>query len=229
MAYTQLESTNKVEQVFKALKDDILSGKIKIGDKLPRQEELAAQFGVSRPVIREAQKKLSSIGLVSSQQGRGTFVCKSESDDLIDSLIHKFSADAHDFNELLEVRLLLEGAIIKLAAPKISDTALDKLQHCVDQMAKSIEKDDVATFARFDIRFHREIVLSTKNSILQQLFESVFKIGRHFIRRHCDSRMVMVNGFQYHQQIIDALRQKDFELATTLMNQHIVETFEITV
>jgi GntR family transcriptional regulator, transcriptional repressor for pyruvate dehydrogenase complex len=228
LGYNQLKSNNLVEQVFETLKEDILSGKIKIGEKLPRQEELAAQFGVSRPVIREAQNKLSSIGLVDSQQGRGTFVCQSKTNELIDSLMHKFTADSHDFKELLEVRLLLEGAIIKLAATKMSEKTLGKLQHNVDEMAKSIKKNDVIQFAHYDMSFHKEIAISTQNSILLQLFDSIFKIGRNFIRLHCDSKVIMSNGYKYHQQIIDALRKNDFEFAETLMNQHIVETFEIT-
>ncbi len=228
MSYNQLKSSNLVEQVFEALKEDILSGKIKIGEKLPRQEELATQFGVSRPVIREAQKKLSSIGLVDSQQGRGTFVSTSESNDLIDSLMHKFSSNPTDFKELLEVRLLLEGAIIRLAVKKMSKQNMANMQNYIDQMFESMGKNDVQQFAHFDMSFHKEIVLSANNSILQQLFESVFKIGANFIRVNCNSKQIMSNGYKYHQKILDALKSGDFEFAVKLMNSHILETYEIT-
>ena len=228
MAYKRLISSNLVGQVFDAIKKDILSGKMKIGEKLPRQEELAAQFGVSRPVIREAQNKLSSIGLIKSEQGRGTFVCASEAINLIESLIYKFNSKNDNFKELFEVRFLLEGAIIKLAVGKISKKNLDNMRFYMDHMKECVEKKDYSRVPHFDMGFHNELVLATENSILQQLSESIYKIGANYIYTHCFSEEILIKACNDHQKIFFALEKHDYKKAEQLMKQHIKEIFEMT-
>ncbi|MBT6337690.1 MAG: FadR family transcriptional regulator [Desulfobacula sp.] len=228
MVYKRLISSNLVGQVFDALKKDILSGKIKIGEKLPRQEELAAQFGVSRPVIREAQNKLSSIGLIDSQQGRGTFVCAAEATNLIESLMHKFNSENDSFKELFEVRFLLEGAIIKMAADKISKKNLVNMRFYMDHMNECVKKKDYSRVPHFDMGFHNELVLATDNSLLQQLYESIYEIGSNYIYTQCFSEEILVKACNDHQKIYSALKNQDYEKAEKCMKQHIKEIFEMT-
>ena len=111
-----LKRGNLVERVFETLRDNILSGQFADGERLPPQELLGGQLGVSRTVVREALNKLALLGLVDIRQGSGTFVRASRAGGAISSALEVLMANKESMQELTETRYYPEQTIARLAA-----------------------------------------------------------------------------------------------------------------
>jgi DNA-binding FadR family transcriptional regulator len=97
---------NLVEMVFVAIRDEILSGKFKPGEKLDSQEIFCKEFGVSRTVVREAWNKLASIGLIKTIHGHGSFVSHPDASNILDPICDAIQLDKNSTQDLLESRFL---------------------------------------------------------------------------------------------------------------------------
>ena len=117
--YTPIRSGRLYEQIVDQIEALILNGKLKPGDKLPSETELAEQFSVSRTAVREAMKALIHKGLISSYSGRGTFVTDGTSDAVRESLGLMIKLGQEEgARSLAEVREIFEPEIAAMAATR---------------------------------------------------------------------------------------------------------------
>ena len=116
-----LKKTRLYEEIIKQLTDLINNGSLKPGDKLPTERDLAVQLNVSRTAIREALRSLEMMGFIESKVGEGTFVKEITLNNVIDPFSSILSKDKKLVAELIEVRILLESEIARLAAARIND------------------------------------------------------------------------------------------------------------
>lgn len=154
-------------QLLRALTDRITRGTLKPGDKMPSEQELIGEFGVSRTVVREAISSLRAAGLVSTQQGVGAFVMQPDR-------ATPFRIDETNLGILkeviavLELRTGLEAEAAALAAERRTPQHLKTLRAALDQMAAAIEAEQDAVGP--DLDFHRTIAEATGNSHFTHLF-----------------------------------------------------------
>src|SRR5919108_2093248 len=122
LGFKPIRTKRVLETVVATLEEPILSGKLKDGDMLPTEEQLAAQLGVGRRAVREALKVLETKGLVQVQMGVGTVVRRTDLDSFLDSLSRNVSSylqvNRAQAQHVMELRLLLEGAALEYLAPK---------------------------------------------------------------------------------------------------------------
>lgn len=165
------------EQVATQLKDLILKGKIKAGEKVPSEESLAKYFSVGRRSVREALQYLGVIGLVTIRQGEGTFVTGLNLDNymrtLAEVLDRRFLQEKTALFQLMEVRIFLETQIGVAAAKKAKELDLRKMEECLQLQEKALAKKDIEAFNRSDLDFHQTIVDTTKNEILVALYKAL--------------------------------------------------------
>jgi GntR family transcriptional repressor for pyruvate dehydrogenase complex len=171
-SFRQVQRSDRLSiQVANQIEELILSGILKIGEKLPPERELCEQFGVSRTVVREAVRVLEAKGLLKSQSGSGTYVRALKSLDVANSLGMYLST--HDgissYGDLMEVRRILEVQIAAIAAERAVEDCFVKLEAVLDQMKSAM--DDPQAFAKHDLQFHVTLAHCTGNELLAAVLD----------------------------------------------------------
>jgi DNA-binding FadR family transcriptional regulator len=212
------------KQISDALVRRIVRGDIRPGDALPSEEELATQFDVSRPVIREAVKELAVIGLVESRQGRSTRVAQEAEWNPFDSRVLEARSELSTVDEvlleLLELRRIIETGACGLAASKRTDSDIKRMETAIAAMAASM--DDHERFTDEDIRFHDAVLRATGNRLLVRLIDLIgplLRVGRRMsLERRPDGPAESLRG---HRQILRAVKAGDVDRARQTMREHL--------
>lgn len=221
MAITQIKRQNVSELVFEQMKEMIADGEWAPGEKIQSENELATQFGVSRVTVRSAIQKLSSLGLVESRHGEGTYVCKLDGSQAFNSMIPMIVLSSQNREDLHELRAIVEIGCVRLAAKRITEDQLKALRASVEAMKSHEDTPEVA--AGDDMAFHKGIAYATGNPYLQQIFDI---IETNFTRYLVENihHIGASSGVYYHGQICDALEERDAVLAEKLMVEHLKVT-----
>ncbi len=199
------------------------SGRLKPGDRLPSEAQLAETHGVSRTVVREAVHQLKSRGLLRSRQGSGVYVAPppvNQSLAFDPSVLASVDAVVH----VVEVRRVIEAEIAALAAERASNTqvaAMRKALTAID-MAATAGLDGVAE----DLAFHRAIALATGNPqfvLLMGFFEQYLREAMRITRGNEARRQDFMDAVRLeHRAIVDAIAAHDPDLARQRATDHLV-------
>jgi GntR family transcriptional regulator, transcriptional repressor for pyruvate dehydrogenase complex len=222
-----LKRKNLVEEVFEFLRDRILSGKLKEGEQLPPLEALGQQFNVSRTVIREAVKKLSSLGLIESYQGRGTFVSSSKASIVMEPMIKALFSDQKSIGELLEARYFLEKIIAGLAAKRVRPEHTVLLKETLERMKQGIKDGDHVALTKEDLNFHLILVEISGNSIFKRVLETIREMMFDFMEGISYVPGVPEKALERHMKIFDAVIRNDVNGAVEEMQKHIIEMIDV--
>lgn len=201
------------DHVYNIVKEWIASGTLKDGDRLPSEIELAEQIGIGRTAVREGLRELEAVGLITTVQGSkgGRFVHADsfgivfKSFDLISEL-NKF-----DFDQLMEVRKINEGAAAELAALNHTEESLEVIYKALIDYEQSFTSKD--EFVKANYNFHKAIALASKNMLLliiiQSLRELVFRSYAPVTLIELDPA-IPINS---HRNIFQAIKERDGEKA----------------
>ena len=230
--FESLTSETLSKRISRELLTSILRGEIEPGNALPSEEDLASQFDVSRPVVREAVKELAVLGLVESRQGRSTRVTPSDdwnpfAPELLAARSEVGAVD--DFLlELLELRRLIETGAAALAATRASEDDLVRMTAQFERMEMSV--GDIERFTDADIAFHDALLGATGNHLLTRLIDMIgpaLRLGRIIsLERRGDGPVDSQRG---HQRVLDAIRAGDPEAARLAMREHLSWTANLRV
>ena len=223
MGIQAIKRQNVSELVFEQMKQMITTGEWKPGEKIPSENELASLMGVSRVTIRSAIQKLSSLGLVVSRHGEGTFVCTLDGTQQFNSMIPMIMLSRQDREKLHEFRTVIEVESAMLAAARITEKQIEALRQTIVTMAQYSAEPDRAAAA--DLSFHRGIAEATENPYILQVFDI---LETTFTRYLVDNIHTMgaSSGLQYHTVICDALAQHNASLARRTMAEHLNVTHD---
>lgn len=202
------------EQVAASLGQQIVAGIIPPGAPLPNEAELIAAYAVSRPVLREAMKILSSKGLVDVRQKIGTRATDREQWSLLDGDVLAWHLAAgvgsHDLlQQLVEVREIIEPQACRLAAVRGSDPQFAGIARAFDDMWSAIRMDDNEAFIDADLRFHGGIVEASNNLLLQQMnstIASALRLSRDVTIQVPNSN---TEAMPLHQEVLDRILSRD--------------------
>lgn len=216
-------STSVTDEAIDKIKRLIVSGKLRPGDRMPPEAELANKLGLSRNSLREAVRALTLLRVLDVRQGDGTYVSSLEPHDLLD--VMGFVVDLlHDRTslELIEVRRMLEPEATALAAARITDATLDRLQELMVRMrqAKAVEQ-----LVEADAAFHDLIVQTTNNTVLISMLRSLATRTLHARRyRGIVDDCALTQTHAGHAAIYRALRAHDPSLARAAALTHVANT-----
>src|SRR5690625_352494 len=192
---------------------------MKEGDKLPSERELAAQFQVSRNVVREGIKILREKGLVAVHPGRGAFITKPDPfmiTSTMERIIQNYDTTIED---ILEVREELELTIMGKAVKSASSRYIRELYKIHNLMEKN--KKDVNLFVKFDIQFHVTLAKSTGNTLFSILLNSFIDMTNHVLFALTKETPETIAIAQEQQlQIIEAIEQQDEYKAKEIIGAH---------
>ncbi len=205
------------QQVVAAIDEAIASGRYKPGQRLPAERDLAEEFGVSRPTVREAMLALEIRGIVEARHGSGVYVTDQPVAEAVPQEL-----DIGPF-ELTEARALFEGETAALAATIISDEQLEQLENILKAMVEENAGEYNGELA--DRAFHVGIAEATRNSAIVTVVEDLWDMRyrsplcRHMLER---ARQVGVKPrIDEHRVLLDALTARDPQRARQAMREHL--------
>jgi len=208
------------DEAIDKIKRMITSGELGPGDRLPKEADLAERLGLSRNSLREAVKALSMIRVLDVRQGDGTYVTSLEPDLLLDAL--SFVVDFHRDDtvlQILEVRRILEPAATALAAQRMQEADVDKLQAVLDDLSSATT---IEALVANDLEFHRLIAAGAGNAVLYSLIEGLSgPTTRARIWRGLTQEGAVARTREQHQSILDAVAARQPELARSWAMIHI--------
>jgi GntR family transcriptional regulator, transcriptional repressor for pyruvate dehydrogenase complex len=224
MGIQPIKKANISEQVFEQLKQQLLLGEWKQGDKIPSENELAVAFGVSRVTVRQALQKLTVLGLIETRLGEGSFVKEVKLGMHMNTLIPMAYLGDQSLLEVLEFRQVVEVKTAELAAKRATDQDIEDLERIFNLMMD--HKDDPHKFSEDDLDFHLKIAEITNNSLIietHNIIKDILSVAMHKIV----SERGNTAGLHYHKMLLEAIRERNAEKARELMAQHVDDTYEM--
>lgn len=221
------------EQLFSILKQKIASGEWKNGEKIPSENELAAQYGVSRMSVRSAFQRLTALGLLETKPGDGTFVREF-------SLLHYFQeasdliATSNNMDQIREFRRFFESDCVRLACLRRSEEDISALKAIWNRMQSTAGTDNFDAFFEADMDFHGKICEMTRNELFQMVniwlrnlmlpqlkFNTLnfAKIRGCSLNPEAPNYVLRVLALD-HQDYIDALEQQNPDIALKNMSYY---------
>lgn len=203
-----------------------MEGVLRPGQKLPPERELAQQFDVSRPSLREALQKLAAKGLLTSRQGGGTYVSESLGGSLVDPLLELFRMHPEAQYDLLEFRHALEGVSAYYAA--LRSTSADKalIQRCFEDLQRYHQEKAFDKEVSADVEFHLAIAASTHNAVLLHMMRALFSLLRQHIGDNLQNIYPKANHrekiHEQHGVLLQAIIDGDPERARKAAHDHLV-------
>lgn len=191
------------EKILETIREAILKGNLKPGEKVA-EPELAERFGISRTPIREAFRQLESEGYLTVIPRKGAVVA---------------ALSERDVQEFYAIKSILEGYAASLAAGKLTDKELEKLDNVNEKLRSLAHEGDVKAFYRVHNEFHEIFLKAADNNKLHEL---IHQLGMKFNRLRMAS--LSVNGrmeisVEEHDNLLDAFRRKDGNAAENLVKK----------
>ncbi|GAA1962175.1 FadR/GntR family transcriptional regulator [Microbacterium aquimaris] len=197
---------------------------IEPGTPLPPESALCREYGVGRSVVRDALQALDAKGFVIVRQGSVAVVAPRHRWHVLDKDFLDATNPAEYFPLLQEARELLEPALARIAAARISDHQLTEMVALNTQLAA--QHEDPERHAELDIAFHDALARATDNVILVSLHSSITGLGQHTRIAAAAVPGAIDRAVFWHEQIIDALRAGDATGASSAMHLHLTQVRE---
>lgn len=208
------------EEVILQIKEMIVTGILNPGDRLPPENKLSQELGVSRNSLREAIKALVAFRVLDVRRGDGTFVTSLEPSILLEAV--SFVADLYDDASILDVfavRRILEPAAVAQSTLKISNEEIEQLHELMQQVEESSTADELV---QHDMMFHNKIVAAAGNDYLTSLLDSLSSSTvRARVWRGLTEDNAIEKTLNEHQAILDAIEDRNPELAKALTTAHV--------
>jgi len=217
--FSRLARTSASSDATRVIKDLIISGRLRPGDRLPAERELSEMLGISRPTVRESIHALVAMNILETRHGNGTYVRSLLTGELLQPLQFVLSMAKGALRELFEARLVLEPAIAAFAAERATDDQIAQMRQCIGLSHDTIHMPD--EFAEHDVELHRLISEASGNQFLASQLASLHALG-------VESRAVTVrlpnvaeSALKGHGLIVDAIAAHKPAAARRAMEVHL--------
>ena len=208
------------------LKNKILKGEYKVGDKIPNEFDIAEEYNVSRFTVREAINKLCTAGIVKIERGRGTYVIKVNLYSFIEPFMPMLILDERELKEIYEARFAIERQTIYLAVSNADSGDILKLRNIVSDMEACINQKAIIKYNELDVKYHYTIAEASKNRILCEILKALQDLMRIAIERVSIAPNANTKSLSRHKSIIECIEKKDHQTAVELMEVHIMDALD---
>ena len=198
------------EKVILSLRMAITSGTLPAGAQI-RQEEIAAQYDVSRMPVREAFRQLEAEGLLVVYPGRGAFV-------------NRLTAD--EIQEIYDIRILLESDALRRAVPELTPTILAEAERLLTQLALA---QDGQSFGKLDEAFHAALYAPAQRPRLLELINTLRNQVTQFLYAASPMPTYRDSAMDEHRQILDACQAGDVDGAVAAIETHLRNSVQIVI
>lgn len=221
--FDRIKNSKLSGTIVAQIKQSIISGVYKPGDKLPSERELLDMFSVSRSSLREALRSLEEMGLVVIKRGSlgGAYVTRRGIRSLANILAEIIRMSDISFSELSEVRLIVEPEVARLAAQNRTDQHIEELQHENIVRERAIDEGKIPVVVT--IGFHQAIARASQNKMFLLIIDAIAFIFHEEFKTISlsisDHKMIL----QYHKLLLNSIQKRDEEKAFALMREHIAD------
>lgn len=216
---TRNENQEIQNEIIAKMRDLMNRKNLEPGDKLPSERMLSEKFEVSRTNVREAIQKLEFYGILKSKPQSGTFVADIGQVAMNGMMEDILRLEAPDFKSLVETRILLELKTVRLAALRRTDKDLIQLQNALDAYSIKVRNGEDAV--QEDLLFHLAIAKASGNSTMNTFMLIITpEIITNFEKYHVCDKGLAFRGIQEHQEIFDAIKSQNSQLAKEKMKVH---------
>ena len=226
VTYPRIRQKTIVTQVMEKIREFIASGKVKPGDRLPTESQLAQMFGVGRSSIREAIKVFNYLGVFESQTRKGTILCE-HSRISKEALTWSFLLGKKDICDLMDLRKALEQecwfqlCLAQAKNPETVKPVLERFAVFIGDMDKALQSDDEVALVDADFNFHLVAIEASANAQFVALFQTLQAFTREEIRESNVQRAKNRRIVQEHEEFVEALLANDGARLFELYRVHI--------
>lgn len=224
MKFKKIEKVSISDTVYDQLKEMILSGEWKSGEKIPGENQLATQLGVSRVSVRDAIHRLIGAGVLVAKHGDGTYVTDPVLGAMQSQVVQQLLLSTPKLIEVLQLRMMIEVGAAGLAARNATSEDILLLQKLEQQISHA--GMDIKEFARRDLAYHNTIAVISKNSLLVKIISIIQDVYMSAMEETILLRG-MENGRGNHQALTQAIADHDAAKAEVLMKQHIQDVIDL--
>ena len=204
------------------IRDQLLSGRVKVGDRLLAERDLATALGVSRPVVREALRSLAAIGAVDIRPGQGTVVKQPSFSALADFFSFVLAQQSGALDDVMEAQIAIELHAVRLACERALPSDIDRISDAFHQIVRTMK--DPAAGGAADFHFHTMIVEAARSATLSNIYAAISNLLQ---RSHTERRSKITNVkgidkylIDHHQEILKAIVARDAPRAEKLLLAH---------
>jgi len=210
------------EDIAGQIRGELSEGRLRAGDRLPPERQLASQFGVSRNTLREALRSLEISGLIALRKGAsgGAFVKDSNGEVVVTSIRDMFTLGAVTPEQITESRIWIESAIVRAACERHTAEDIEALNGNLTAASEAIRRKDFHARAEAHLEFHMILARTTSNPIMEIVMEALIGVMRQFIHAigpQQDSDYVLPSRRRFMRQ----LEARDAEAAVGEMERHL--------
>ncbi|HVN32857.1 MAG TPA: FadR/GntR family transcriptional regulator [Thermoanaerobaculaceae bacterium] len=218
-------NTRLSDQVVEHFRRLIEDGRLRAGERLPTERELATLLGVSRQSVRAGLQALGALGLIEARRGAGTFLTNGppvlESEGLrLQAVLHGVARA-----EMFEARRLLEVGVARLAAERASPEQVVAICHEVMEMFASASEPQ--RFLVHDVRFHRAVARASGNPVLAALVDMVSALFYEKRKATVEHHPNLGVTADFHRRIYEAVRDHNADRAAEEMDKHLAEGLQL--
>ncbi len=191
---------SRLETVLDHIKAQIAGGRLRPGDQLPPENDLARELGLSRTPVREAVKVLAAVGILDVRHGRGTFVTDGAHASLGQLLLFETYLTDTTPQKLMEVRRIFERSCAELAAQRRTEEDLAEMRACIERLRPLVAADppDYDATVEADLAFHRAIYKASKNELVATLANFVSNMVSGWLR-HSHANGGLADTIRLHE------------------------------
>lgn len=219
-AFRPVLKQNLADRLARRIRAMIQEGEFHEGDRLPSIMEMARRFGVGHPSLREALKKLETMGVVEIRHGSGVYVTRNHDMLVVATSDYAGTVTKKLLLDLVHTRTPLELQSVSLAAHNAEPKHLEKMRKLLKTAADNLDND--AVLNDVNMSFHREIALASGNTVLTQVISVLHDLFSEEQRLIIGITGSMTQDHDEHVGILDALEKQDDKLAVERMRKHLV-------
>lgn len=217
--FVKLSRSSASRDATRVIKELIISGRLKPGDRLPSERELSEMLGISRPTVRESIHALVAMNILQTRHGYGTYVASLDTGELLQPLQFVLSMANGALQELFEARLVLEPAIAAFAAERASREQISEMRRCVMESREPTRTED--EIVERDLVLHRLIADSSGNQFLVSQLSSLHALGVESRALTVRLPNVAHDTIAGHGRIVEAIASRRPGAARREMANHI--------
>lgn len=220
--------TSAVDYVVDCITNEIISGELHPGDRLPTEPELSAKYGVGRNSVREAIKQLQAFGILFIKRADGTFVTDSYQQPMLDPMLYSLILKKRDWSDFVQLRAVIDiGTLhVALADPDVVQI-VPRLKELVEETAEEMRKKEpsVEKILELDLEFHRTIAQKLGNPQVDTVTSYIAKLTipsrRETVQKWLDDNETE-RFLELHMQIVDVIARRDTSRIVQAVEEHYV-------
>ena len=219
-SFERLERTSMVSDAARLVKNMIIRGELKPGDRLPPERRLCEALRVSRATLREAIGSLVAMNILTAHQGAGTFVSSLRTEELLEPMQFAMALSHSNIEQLFEVRCVIEPAMAALAAARADAEDIHALRDCIDRTRKW--RDDLGQLLYLDEELHGLVAQAAHNGIYANVQKSLEALAHTSRRITVQIPGIAEKTIEDHIRIAAAIIDRDAARARSAMATHLL-------